>query len=112
MSWLRSSPGVIELVKAMVERCGCETTLYCHCSCDDQVVLNSMMLLESPYKVIWDRNGNGNENENNASTTVLIPTKEEDMSWESKTGTVSNTGHRVKFGIDILRSDTTTILII
>jgi hypothetical protein len=88
-SWLRgSSPGVIELVKAMVARCGCETTLNCHCSCDDQVLMNSMMLTEPLYKVKWD--------DNNSSSNVKIPMKEEDMNWNSMTGTIPKTGHRVK----------------
>eukprot|EP00751_Fragilariopsis_kerguelensis_P030754 CAMPEP_0170909076 /NCGR_PEP_ID=MMETSP0735-20130129/2299_1 /TAXON_ID=186038 /ORGANISM="Fragilariopsis kerguelensis, Strain L26-C5" /LENGTH=395 /DNA_ID=CAMNT_0011305549 /DNA_START=189 /DNA_END=1376 /DNA_ORIENTATION=- len=90
MTFLRaSSKGVLEIVKALVERCGCQTTLYCHCSCDDQVVLNGMLLMDpSPYKIQWD----------NPTNNTIIPTKEDDINWEEMTGTVTTTvgSHRVK----------------
>ena len=107
MSWLRgSSPGVIEIVKTIITRCGCETTFNCHCSCDDQVILNSIMLTEPIYKVKWDDDDHDDDNSNNNNsnkssngtkiTKIKIPMKEEDINWNSMTGTVLKTGHRVK----------------
>jgi hypothetical protein len=56
MSWLRSSPGVIELVEELVKRCGCSMQrLNCSCICDDQVVLNSLVQTDDTYKYTWDR---------------------------------------------------------
>lgn len=85
MSWLRgNSPGLLQVVKTLVERCGCESTLHCHCKCDDQVVINSLLLTEEPYKISWDQ------------TNITVPRTLEDVRWEELTGTVGKTGHRVK----------------
>jgi hypothetical protein len=84
MSWLRSAPGVMAIVQTLVDRCGCQSTLYCHCKCDDQVVLNTIMLTEDTYKIAWDHN------------VTVVPTLEEEVRWEEMTGTCTNTSHRVK----------------
>jgi hypothetical protein len=81
MSWLRSTPGVIEFAQTIVNRCNCET-LVCNCNCDDQVVINTLISLEE-YKIAWDH-------------PVVKPNSEADMSWEGMTGTCTKTGHRVK----------------
>lgn len=106
MSFLRGgSHGVLELVEAVVKQCGCESTLLCSCHCDDQVVWNNKLLVDEPYKVIWD---DPNDDKVNTSThnslsskkqsikKWIIPQTEADINWESMTGTVSKTGHRVK----------------
>jgi hypothetical protein len=83
MSWLRAAPGVIEVVSHLVQRCGCMSTLHCHCKCDDQVVFNGIMLLEQPYRIEWDQN-------------VSVPHSIEEVRWDEMTGTCPKTGHRVK----------------
>jgi hypothetical protein len=50
-----------------------------------------MMLAEPLYRVKWDDN-------NSSSSNVKIPMKEEDINWNSMTGTVSKTGHTIKIG--------------
>jgi hypothetical protein len=84
MSWLRAVPGVIEIVGTLVQRCGCESTLYCHCKCDDQVTLNNIMLADDTYQISWDQ------------SVHKVPTSEEDVRWEEMTGTCNHTNHRVK----------------
>jgi hypothetical protein len=87
MSWLRSTPAVIEFVKHLATRCGCgnESFIDCKCRCDDQQVLNSIALGEnSEYKIVWDRDN------------VTIPNTWDEQSWDSVTGTCQKTGHRVK----------------
>ncbi|KAG7340674.1 nucleotide-diphospho-sugar transferase [Nitzschia inconspicua] len=83
MSWLRATPGVLQIVQSLIERCGCQSTLHCHCKCDDQVVLNNIMLLEEPFKIAWDEN-------------VTVASSLQDVRWEELTGTCTKTGHRVK----------------
>jgi hypothetical protein len=83
MSWLRSAPGVMEIAEKLVDRCGCDSTLHCHCFCDDQVVFNNLMLLHEPYCINWDQN-------------VSVPETWEEMQWDEMTGTCPKTGHRVK----------------
>jgi hypothetical protein len=40
----------------LVKRCGCSSPkLDCSCMCDDQVVLNQLMLMDDTYKCTWDR---------------------------------------------------------
>lgn len=70
-----------------------------------QVVWNNKLLVDEPYKVIWD---DPNDDKVNTSThnsmsskkqsikKWIIPQTEADINWESMTGTVSKTGHRVK----------------
>ena len=81
MSFLKSTPAILQLVQAMVDKCKCQT-LTCHCRCDDQVVLNYMLLL-GEFKVLWD---DGPPIKANVTT----------MSWEGLAGTCSKTGHRLK----------------
>ncbi|KAL3913243.1 MAG: hypothetical protein SGILL_006567 [Bacillariaceae sp.] len=83
MSWLRAAPGVMEIANQLIKRCGCESTLHCHCFCDDQVVFNNIMLMHDPYRIDWDQN-------------ITVPSTEEEMQWEEMTGTCPKTGHRVK----------------
>jgi hypothetical protein len=82
MSWLRSTPSVIEFVLALLEKCGCLPTLSCSCHCDDQVALNRLLCHD--YKVVdWDQ-------------PIRLPTSEDDMAWEGQTGMCNRTGHKGK----------------
>jgi len=81
MSWLRSTPGVIEFVRSIVKRCKCEK-LACSCHCDDQVVINSI-IYDTEYKIDWDQQD-------------VATDSDDEMYWESKTGICNKTGHRVK----------------
>eukprot|EP00592_Proboscia_alata_P000465 CAMPEP_0194369594 /NCGR_PEP_ID=MMETSP0174-20130528/17914_1 /TAXON_ID=216777 /ORGANISM="Proboscia alata, Strain PI-D3" /LENGTH=481 /DNA_ID=CAMNT_0039146637 /DNA_START=45 /DNA_END=1490 /DNA_ORIENTATION=- len=80
MSWLRSTPGVIDYVRAITAKCGC-LQLDCNCYCDDQVVLNNYVY----QHYVWDRK------------TVTVPWLLKEMQWEGYTGYSNATnGHRVK----------------
>lgn len=90
MSWLRSTPPVINFVGSLVNKCGCKGLIgkamvpdaLCRaCTCDDQVVLNEL-LWSGKHKIIWDRN-------------ISKPTSLKDYPWEGITGVSSKTKHRV-----------------
>jgi hypothetical protein len=82
LSWLRSTPGVIKFVEAIVNRCKCEK-MQCACHCDDQVVMNDLISMGDRFKIKWD-------------SPVHVPASEAEISWEGMTGTCNSTGHRVK----------------
>jgi hypothetical protein len=83
MSWLRSTPPVLEFVRALVETCRC-AKLDCSCRCDDQVILNRMISSQGDYRIDWDQ------------TNRTVPQTESEMSWEGLTGVCRKTGHRVR----------------
>jgi len=82
MSWLRSTPSVIEFVTAITNQCGCSVKYECSCHCDDQVVLNSIVY-NSNYSITWD-------------SPVTTTYNKTEISWNGMTGTCNATGHRVK----------------
>jgi hypothetical protein len=84
MSWLRSSPGVMEIAQTLVDRCDCNSTLNCNCNCDDQVTINTLLLVEEAYKVQWD------------PPHYPKPNSEDEMTWNGRTGVYPKTGHKVK----------------
>ena len=90
MSWLRSTPGVIQLVEYLVDRCGCKdftdtTSDPCTCSCDDQVVLNGYI----KRNYVWD-------NRTGTPSRPLVARTREQVNWDPLTGTDKLTGNRVK----------------
>ena len=83
MSWLRSTPRVIDFASDIVRQCHC-IQLDCDCFCDDQVGVNKYVY----YNYVWDHVKPG-EYPN-------VPSTLEEMSWEGYSGTNNKTGHRVK----------------
>lgn len=83
MSWLRSTPKVIEFAREIVNTCDC-VTLDCNCFCDDQVVVNKYVY----YNYLWDHRTPGEFPE--------IPQTLEEMDWQGYTGYDNKTGNKIK----------------
>ena len=91
MSWLRSHSTVIRFVGTLVNKCKCLKATTRHelcnegCYCDDQVILNEM-LLKGKHQVVWDTTFPTNGTKRSLS----------DYPWKSITGTSQTTGHKIK----------------
>ncbi|CAB9497767.1 Nucleotide-diphospho-sugar transferase [Seminavis robusta] len=77
MSFIKSSPAAIRFVKLIVDGCGT--------FCDDQVVLNNLLLT---LNITWDNTDHLPPPENRTSESILPK--------QSMTGIASATGHTVK----------------
>lgn len=89
MSWLRSTPSVINFVGTLVNKCKCRDLVgttsvpekVCrNCMCDDQVVLNEML---------WKGKHKGGPKK------LSKPKSNQDYPWEGMTGVSNKTKHRI-----------------
>mmetsp|Transcript_20788 Transcript_20788/g.45244 ORF Transcript_20788/g.45244 Transcript_20788/m.45244 type:complete len:386 (-) Transcript_20788:494-1651(-) len=99
MSWLRSTPGVIQFVTAVLDQCGCNSDNNCGCRCDDQVLINGMILEGKPYAVTWDKqkqNQTPPPTVGAGASTGSNSAESSSISWEGMSGICNRTGHKVK----------------
>ena len=85
LSWLRSTPSVIEFVSELAKRCGCKESIGCECHCDDQVVINSMYF-NGEYNGTWNKKPHQN----------IVATRIEDIYWDGFDGICQKTGHTMR----------------
>jgi hypothetical protein len=84
LSWLRSTPSVIEFVSELARRCGCKESIGCECHCDDQVAINTMYL-EGEYNATW----------NQKPHQKIIATRTDEIYWDGFDGICQKTGHKM-----------------
>lgn len=86
LSWLRATPGVIDFVSDLVDRCGCKGTISsCNCFCDDQVAINSMYW-NGEYMGVW----------NQKPHQKIVAKSMEEVYWDGFDGFCPKTGHKMR----------------
>lgn len=85
LSWLRSTPSVIEFVSELAKRCGCKESTGCECHCDDQVIIN-FMYFKGEYNGTWNKKPH----------QKIVATRIEEIYWDGFDGICQKTGHKMR----------------